>query len=666
VAHNYSNASITVTFSTGYELVVPARKMVTSKDCNITGVLTSSFLQAYVNGSVKLKVIASGGNPARVEFMDGGTLMGIVSTPPFEWNATNLQSGIHGFYAKVFDAEKFSVTNSADVQVGNQIPYEGTAWAIPGTIEAGKYDVFEGGKGQNIAYMDVTSKNTGDFRTGEYVDASASTAEGVYIESIAAGEWLEYTVNVSQAGLYTLSFRYASGNPSGGGPFHLKLDGLPISGDITVPSTSTTVWNIWATKTAVNIPLTPGQHVLQVAFSNGEFNLAKMTFARTGDLTFSYPVAMAGNKMKVLLPLTSTTIDGSASTESAGKPLTYLWTQNYGPSNVQFSSATTAKPIISGLVEGIYSLKLTVTNPDLRTDDDELLVAVSSSANIPPTVFLFSPLDKSTFTAGKPLTISANASDFDGSIQKVDFFQNNTLITSDNTAPYSITWNPSAGNYTLSAKTTDDGGAVGNSRAVTITVSPVMSCSDSSKTASQGSFSLGYIATFETVGTTVTITFELLDNDKPGLVAYLWKESPFAESQMTNVSGKIFSATLNGQVMGTTLSYACKFAYAGGMAVTKYCSYQVGKNCNTAGIDNPATSPLVFFPNPVSNELYISNIREEATISIYDLTGKLVFSRKSVSDNEKIDVRFLNNGIYLIRVNGKNTLRTYKMIKQLN
>jgi hypothetical protein len=168
------------------------------------------------------------------------------------------------------------------------------------------------------------------------------------------------------------------------------------------------------------------------------------------------------------------------------------------------------------------------------------------------------------------------------------------------------------------------------------------------------------------VGTTVTITFELLDNDKPGLVAYLWKESPFAESQMTNVSGKIFSATLNGQVMGSTLSYACKFAYAGGMAVTKYCSYQVGKNCNTAGIDNPAISPLVFFPNPVSNELNISNIREEATISIYNLTGKLVFSRKSVSDNEKIDVRFLNNGIYLIRVNGKNTLRTYKMIKQLN
>jgi hypothetical protein len=102
------------------------------------------------------------------------------------------------------------------------------------------------------------------------------------------------------------------------------------------------------------------------------------------------------------------------------------------------------------------------------------------------------------------------------------------------------------------------------------------------------------------------------------------------------------------------------------MAVTKYCSYQVGKNCNTAGIDNPTISPLVFFPNPVSNELNISNIHDKTIISIYDLTGKLLLSRKSGFDLETIDVRFLNNGIYLIRVNGKNTLSTLKMIKQQN
>ena len=664
VAHNYSSAPITVNFSTGYQLVVPARKMATSKDCKITGVMTSSFQQAYVNGSVKLNVTASGGTPTKVEFMDGAVSKGIASTAPFEWNATDLQLGMHGFYAKVFDAEKFSVTNSSDVQVGNQVPFEGTAWVIPGTIEAGKYDVFEGGKGQNIAYMDVTTVNSGDFRTNEYVDAFSNAAEGVYVGSIASGEWLEYTVNVSQAGMYTLAFRYASGNPLGGGPFQLQSDGLPVSGDITVPSTSTTAWNVWATKTVANIPLTPGHHLLRVAFPNGEFNLAKMTFARTGDLPFSYPTAMTGGKLILILPQTSATLHGSASTESAGRPLTYNWTQNYGPFPVQFSNQTSPDPVINLPGEGVYSLKLTVTNPDLRTDEDELLVAVSSSANISPTVSLVFPADNSTYTAGKPVTITANASDFDGSIQKVDFYQNNTLISSDNTSPYSTTWNPVAGNYMLTAKATDNGGAASNSQQVNVTILPLISCTDSSKMAAQGSFSLGYKYTFETVGTNVKVTFELLDTDKPGLIAYLWKENPFAESQMANVSGKIFSATLTGQTIGSTISYACKFAYSGGMAVTKYCLYQVGKNCSTAGIDNLSALPLIFFPNPVSNELNISNIREKAAISIYDLNGRQLLSRTSGINDVKIDVSQLKKGVYIIKVNDDHSIRTSKMIKQ--
>ncbi|MBX9807025.1 MAG: endo-1,3(4)-beta-glucanase, partial [Flavobacteriaceae bacterium] len=99
VAQNYSGTPITVTFSTGYQLQVPARKMVSSLDSKITGVITSSFQQAYVNGSVKLDVVVSNGTPIKVEFMDGTTSLGIVTTAPFTWNATNLTLGMHSFYA---------------------------------------------------------------------------------------------------------------------------------------------------------------------------------------------------------------------------------------------------------------------------------------------------------------------------------------------------------------------------------------------------------------------------------------------------------------------------------------------------------------------------------------------------------------------------------------
>jgi len=587
VAQNYSAAPLTVAFSTGYRLQVPAGKMVTSLDGRYSGKISSSFTEAFVGGSVKLNVTVSGGTAAKVEFMDGTTSLGTMVSAPYMTTAVNLQPGVHNFYAKVYDGDKYNVTNSTEVRVGNQTPYGGTVTGIPGTLEAAKYDVFEGGNGQNITYFDITTANSGNFRMDEYVDAYTDINEGATVGTIASGEWLEYTVDVAQTGLYSLAFRYASGNPAGGGPFHLEVDGKQVSGDITVPSTSSTVWTLWSTKTETDIPLVQGVHVLRIGFTSGEFNLGRMTFTRTSDFPYSYPTAHAGKDMKVVLPLTSAQLDGSASTESADKQLTFKWKQLYGPTVIQFSDSTQSSPVINGLAEGMYKLKLTVTNPDLRSSDDEILVMVTSTQNVPPTVSLTSPTDNSTFTQGKTVSLSATASDFDGSIQQVDFYQNNTLISTVSTPPYSLQWTPVAGYYAVTAKATDNGGAVSTSHTSNITISPLMSCTSSSTVATQGSFTVGYKCTFETVGTDVTVTFEMLD-DKPGVIAYLWKETPFSESVMTNVSGRIFSTTISGLTIGSTISYACKFAYTGGMSVTGYQTYVVGSNCGSTTNDTQA------------------------------------------------------------------------------
>ena len=663
VAHNYSGEAITVRFSDGYDLEVPARRMVTSKDSKANGILTASFDQAFIGGSVRLTAAVTEGTPTKMEFMDGNTSLGVVEAAPYVFEATNLGLGVHGFYAKVFENEKFNTTNSVNVTVGNQLPYSGTPFEIPGTIEAGKYDAFEGGKGQNIAYLDLSPGNSGDFRMDEYVDAASVASEGETVGWINSGEWLEYTVNVAQSGNYSFAFRYASGNTSGGGPFRLELDGQTISDNITVPSTSSTVWTVWATKTVQNIPLTVGQHVLRVAFSSGEFNFGKMTFARTGDLTYSYPTANAGANIKVLLPLTSTTLNGSGSMESAGKALTYQWTQNYGPTVIQFSGATVANPTISGLAEGMYSLKLTVTNTDSRTDDDEVLVVVSSSVNISPRVALVAPANNSTFTQGKPVILTASASDFDGTISKVEFFEGATAISSDNAAPYTATWNPTAGSYSLTAKATDNDGAVTTSHAVSLTISPLMLCSTTSTQATQGSFSLGYIASFETVGSNVNITFEMLD-DKVGLVAYLWKESPFSETQMANIGGKKFTATISGQTSGATIAYACKFAFSGGMSVTKYMTYVVGSNCGPNSISQQLETNVRLYPNPVKDYLRIRSEKRIDQVIVRNLMGQTI---KTVSVNNMeatLDLSQVPAGSYFITMKlADGRLSTEKIVK---
>ena len=104
-------------------------------------------------------------------------------------------------------------------------------------------------------------------------------------------------------------------------------------------------------------------------------------------------------------------------------------------------------------------------------------------------------------------------------------------------------------------------------------VQSVQDCYYIDSEAIQGSFSQGYRVDFETVGKNVTVTFELLDTDKNGVVAYLWRENPFQETQISQISENIFGKTFYDIEEGTELSYACKFAFAGGLAVTKFFQY---------------------------------------------------------------------------------------------
>ena len=106
-------------------------------------------------------------------------------------------------------------------------------------------------------------------------------------------------------------------------------------------------------------------------------------------------------------------------------------------------------------------------------------------------------------------------------------------------------------------------------------------CVGASKVALEGAFTIGYKTTFETIGTDVKITFELLDTDKAGVVAFLRKQGDVAslEVPMTNVSGNIFTKTISGQTPGAIINYGVKFAFAGGLAVTSFISYEVGTDC---------------------------------------------------------------------------------------
>ena len=92
--------------------------------------------------------------------------------------------------------------------------------------------------------------------------------------------------------------------------------------------------------------------------------------------------------------------------------------------------------------------------------------------NSAPTVAIASPASGGSFTAPATITVSALAEDSDGSIAQVEFYAGTALLATDSTSPYGTTWTGVvAGSYTLTARATDNGGAVTTSSPVTITVS---------------------------------------------------------------------------------------------------------------------------------------------------------------------------------------------------
>ncbi len=165
-----------------------------------------------------------------------------------------------------------------------QSPYGGTALTLPGKIEAENYDF----GGQNVAYFDTTPGNSGATYRTDDVDVQAATEGGYNIGYAAAGEWTEYTVNVTASGNYNFEFRVVA--IATGKSMHLEVDGVNITGAIAIPVG--TSWQDFKSVTISNIPLTQGQKVLRIIMDTPDQNInyVNVTTATTSTdpLTLSY------------------------------------------------------------------------------------------------------------------------------------------------------------------------------------------------------------------------------------------------------------------------------------------------------------------------------------------------------------------------------------------
>ena len=185
------------------------------------------------------------------------------------WTTTGGSISASGLYTATTPGT-FSVTaTSGSVNANTNITVNPTVVGtmIPARIEAEDYD--EGGAG--VGYFDTTVGNTGgSYRTDDVDIEATGDASGAFnVGWITAGEWLQYTIDAPSSNTFDIGFRVSS--PNGAGRFHLAIDGINVTGTLSVPNTGS--WQNYADVTVNDIAINAGQHTLRLVFESDGLNI---------------------------------------------------------------------------------------------------------------------------------------------------------------------------------------------------------------------------------------------------------------------------------------------------------------------------------------------------------------------------------------------------------
>lgn len=171
------------------------------------------------------------------------------------------------------------------------------------------------------------------------------------------------------------------------------------------------------------------------------------------------PTANAGSNITLTLPTNSTTLSGSGS-DPDGTIASYAWSRVSGPTTFTLGSAAAATTTLSGLVQGVYTFRLTVTDNSGAVGTDDMIVTVNAAANQSPTanagnnIVITLPINSTTLTG--------SGSDPDGTIANYAWSRVSgpTTFTFANAASASTALsNLVQGVYTFRLTVTDNNGA---------------------------------------------------------------------------------------------------------------------------------------------------------------------------------------------------------------
>ena len=300
------------------------------------------------------------------------------------------------------------------------------------------------------------------------------------------------------------------------------------------------------------------------------------------------------------------------------------------------------------LSAGTYSI-IAIAFDDAGLASQPSISQVNVIANPAPTITITSPTASAAFIAPATINITADAADANGTVSKVEFFSGSTLIGTDFTAPYSYTWsNVGVGNYSITAKATDNAGAY--------TYSTIMGVPVTASTAT--------ITGPACANNNTTITYELSAAKRANATSYGWYFTGSTQSFIP--SG--YHTTLNTGNYYNTGQLCVGVSYSNA-PYTTYC-ITIPK-CNSAREGNTEEWSEVFvetksivYPNPFTGEttIHLANNAQMATIHVYNAQGILV--EATTASGTYTFGQNVASGMYVVKINIDNKIETLKLVKE--
>ena len=298
-------------------------------------------------------------------------------------------------------------------------------------------------------YQDRTAGGGGWFRTYKFSPATST----ISVKTIQAQTGLFETDADSQ---FTLAYPMTGGGGGTPGPW-VNL------GTTTVPAGGTTARLEWTGLTAGT------QYEWYAAVSDGgtPVSTTERTFTMSSNTAPTVALTAPANGSTVTLPntvnFTATASDtgGSVSRVEFFANGTLVGQDTTSPYAFNWSAPLGSHTLTAVAVDG---------NGARTTSSAVSVSVVGGTSNTPPAVTLTGPANGSSVTLPATVNFTANASDSDGTVTKVEFYQGATKVGEDTTSPFAYNWAAPAGSYSLTAVAEDNAGARTTSSVVSVTV----------------------------------------------------------------------------------------------------------------------------------------------------------------------------------------------------